>query len=267
MNENPKNNHLINKDKFADSAGVPWQGRSFSDNNFAADDGSAPQHLIEAIAKFRNSELGPEFVIDAFRTSRLLIPLLAELGESEDGAHGHKVDKSAELAIVTVQTPDEQTGMPVFSSVQAMKNWNATARPVPADAVRVALAAAADGNTRIILDAENETEFVIRRPAIEAIAKQQPWIPPHRNEAIREVFKVALAPLPLISGFTLEAGDPNFRLEGAEVILNLTLEAGLDNSAIDDLMQKLAEQLAETEDSALIAEHVDSLRVKLTSAL
>ena len=128
----------MNSNRFSDSAGTPWSGRAFDVNNFAGDDGSAPAALISAIAKFHSGEALAEDVVDAIRESRLLIPLLADLGESEIGSHGQKVDKSAELSIVTVATPDDQNGLPVFSSVAAMQKWNPIARPVPADARRVA---------------------------------------------------------------------------------------------------------------------------------
>ena len=62
-----------------DSAGQPWSGRHFEANTNADDDGSAPEHLIEAIRRFRARELGEAEVLDALRTSRLLIPLVATL--------------------------------------------------------------------------------------------------------------------------------------------------------------------------------------------
>ncbi len=108
MNEN------INQNRFADSAGRPWEGRSFDQNAFADDDGKAPAELIEAIKKFRAGLVGADAVVDQIRVSRLLVPLLANLGESEEGAHGHKVDKSAELSIVTVKSPDDQDSLVVF---------------------------------------------------------------------------------------------------------------------------------------------------------
>jgi hypothetical protein len=172
----------INKDRFADSAGVPWEGRSFESNPFSNDDGSANPELISALAEFRGNPTDPREVFKAFAASRLLIPLLADLGESGEGAHGQTVDKSGDLSIVTVQTPDGQTGLPVFSSVESMARWNKTARPVPSDAIRVALAAASEGNTRIVLDPGSETEFVFRRPAIKAMALQQEWVPSFLNQ-------------------------------------------------------------------------------------
>lgn len=252
----------INQNRFADSAGVPWKGRELHENNFANDDGSADASLVAAITRLQRGEATNEEVVAAFSKARLLIPLLANLGESEIGEHGHKVDKSAELSIVTVGTPDDQNGLPVFSSVAAMQLWNPAARPVPSDAIRVAIAAASEGNTRIILDAEGPTEFAIRRPAIAAIAQEEKWIHPARDSRVREEFTRVLAGVDEFIGFDLEDCDPESRLHSAELQLVLRLVPNLTGEQIQELMQQLAKRLA---DSSVIAEHVDSLRVKLAS--
>jgi hypothetical protein len=254
----------INKDRLADSAGVPWEGRSFEANPFSNDDGSANPELIEALDEFRANPADPRGVFSAFAASRLLIPLLADLGESGEGAHGQTVDKSADLSIVTVQTPDGQTGLPVFSSVESMGRWNKTARPVPSDAIRVALAAASEGNTRIVLDPGSETEFVFRRPAIKAMALQQEWVPSFLNQAVGQAFAEPLDENePSVLAIYLEAGDPNSRLEGAELQITLKLVAGLGQDDVQSLIGRLSDAWAASE---LIAESVDSMQLRLIAA-
>ena len=254
----------INKDRFADSAGVPWEGRSFESNPFSNDDGSANPALIEALAEFSANPTDPRVVFQAFAASRLLIPLLADLGESGEGAHGQTVDKSADLSIVTVKTPDGQTGLPVFSSVESMARWNKTARPVPSDAIRVALAAASEGNTRIVLDPGSETEFVFRRPAIKSMALQQEWIPSFLNEAVGQAFAAPIDDLePQVLAIYLEAGDPKSRLEGAELQISLKLVAGLNQDEVQTLVTRLAEAWSQSE---IIAESVDSMQLRLIAA-
>ena len=135
-------------DKFHDSAGVPWEGREFSQNSWSEDDGSTPQVLADALA----GELDKSKLFVALAQSRLLIPLLAELGDSGIGSHGQTVDKSADLAIVAVSTPDGKTAIPAFSSVSEMAAWNATARPVPVDAPKLAIAAVSEGHDRVVLN-------------------------------------------------------------------------------------------------------------------
>ena len=250
----------INPDRFADSAGTPWKGREFEENEWSNDDGSADPKFLDALSAFRRGEISNEQVLDVIREMRLLIPLLADLGEGGEGAHGHQVDKSADLSIVTVATPDEQNGLPVFSSVASMQLWNPKARPVPAAARRVALAAASEGNTRVIVDPQSETEFAIRRPAIEAIAKAEVWVHPVRDSRVHAEFDKAIAQFPELLGFALEDCDETSRLHSAEVLLVLNLETGLAPEAVQELMQRFAQVLSQSE---VIAEHVDSLRVKL----
>ena len=252
----------INKDRFADSAGVPWEGRAFESNPFADDDGSARPQLIEALAEFQMSADASKVFVELSK-SRLLIPLLANLGESGEGAHGQTVDKSADLSIVTVKTPDGETGLPVFSSVQAMSLWNSTARPVPTDAIRAALAAASEDTKRIVLDPGSPTEFVLRRPAIEAMAKQLGWTPPHLN---RDLFKALTASLqgnPNITGLSLRSGDLLSRLKGPELIIDLEMKPGLAKSELGESVNLL---LADWAKIPMLASLVDSMKVEIQAA-
>lgn len=245
----------INSDRFADSAGIPWAGRSFEKNPFAEDDGSARQELIEAIKKFHNDG-NPDHVFAEFVKSRLLIPLLAELGESEIGAHGQMVDKSADLSIVTVATPDKKTAIPVFSSVESMRRWNKEARPVPADATRVALAAASEGTTRIILDAGSESEFAIRRCAIAAIAQQKKWSAPHLDDEVKAEFAAGATVENEVVEVSISSGDPKSLLSGSELIVTLLVTPGLANSELEVVLYRIMERWAA---SQIIAERVDSM--------
>ena len=105
----------------SDSAGQSWSGRTFSDNPFRDDDGTAPAEFIEALRLFRSRQAGPEAVVDSLREARVLIPLVAKLGEADVNAQGVTVDKSADLSIVTVAGPVGRTVLPVFTSAEAMK--------------------------------------------------------------------------------------------------------------------------------------------------
>lgn len=246
----------------ADSAGVPWAGRSFSPNPHAADDGRAPAGLADALRRFHASEAGPSAVVAEFGRSRLLIPLLAELGDgaSELGAHGLAVDKSQELSIVTVEGPDGRRVLPVFASVGAMSRWNPSARPVPADGVRVALAAADDGTDLVVLDPGSETEFVLRRPAVWAVAQSHEWRPPFESASVRAAFARSIERELAVLAVTLHAGDPDARLLGPELIVRLELVAGLTRDELDATTARLARRWAADD---VIATGVDSLAVKL----
>ena len=248
-----------------DSAGVPWEGRHFEHDVAASDDdGSASPDLLAVLARFRAGECGPGAVVDVVRTTRLLVPLVARLGEAGVGEHGHVVDKSAELAIVTVAGPDGRSVLPAFSSVDAMRRWNPKARPVPADAVRVALAAASENTDLIVVDPTSaDTEFAIRRPAVWAIGRSVGWAPSYADPDVVAEFEASISDEPAVVSIALEAGDPDARLAGPELRVDLALIAGLGRPVLDGLLQRLQERWAR---SVVIAERVDSLGVRLTTA-
>jgi hypothetical protein len=245
----------------SDSAGQPWAGRHFEANTAADDDGAAPEHLIEAIRRFRARELGEAEVVDALRTSRLLVPLVAHLGEDGLSEHGH--DKTQELSIVTVVGPDGRTVLPAFTSVAAMSAWNAQARPIPVQAQRVALAAASEQTDLVVVDATSATEFVIRRPALWAIAEQLSWIPCYLDEAVLDAFAESAVGESAVRSVALTAGDPDSRLAGPELAVVLTLASGLDQHALDAMLSRLQERWAASE---VIAHRVDSMTVRLADS-
>ncbi|TFD92631.1 SseB family protein [Cryobacterium lactosi] len=258
-------------DPGADSAGQPWAGRSLDDTVFADDDGLPPPALIAALARFRARELGEEGVIDVLRSARLLIPLVTALGADEApagttdpvGAHGLRVDKTQELSIITVAGPDGRPVLPVFSSATAMRAWNANARPVPADAARVALAAAQENTDLVVLDPTAETEFVVRRPALWAIAQSAAWTPSYASRQVAAAFEESITTELAALSVSLTAGDPEARLAGPELIVRLELVDGLSRADLDATLARLAARWAADD---VIATGVDSLRVQLVAS-
>jgi hypothetical protein len=253
----------MNPNRFSDSAGVPWEGRELEENRFAGDDGSAPEEFLTAISSFRAGELGQAAVVNVLRVSRLLVPLLAQLGESEIGANGLKVDKSAELSIVTVKSPDDQDALVVFTSVAAMQRWNPSARPVPTDAIRVCLAAASQLSTRVVVDPGSDTEFVIRRPAIARIAQSLDWQPAELNQEVRAVVGDSVANESQVIDFELSSADPEAKLAGAELQVALKLVNGSSPADVRELLERVSKRWSESE---AFASAVDSVSIKLLAS-
>lgn len=246
-----------------DSAGVPWEGRSFAEHPPSDDDGSAPPQLIAALEKFAAGGCSVVHVVEAVRASRLLIPLVAELAEGGLGVDRRTVDKMANLGIVAVRSPDGRRVLPVFSSVEAMKRWNPDARPVPADAVRVALAAASEDTELVVLDPGSITEFVMRRPAVWAIAQGLTWVPSFLDDEVLAAFLEAAGPEKFVAAVLLDSGDPTARLVGPELEVTVAVRAGLARDALDALLRRLSERISV---DALIAARVDSLALRVIDA-
>ena len=247
----------------ADSAGVPWEGRSFQQNPHAGDDGSADPALLAALTAFRAGTGTQQAVVDAYRSARLLIPLVAEKGDHGIGPHGLPVDKTQELSIVTVAAPDGRRALPVFTSVETMSRWDAAARPVPADGVRTALSAAADDTDLIVIDPGSPTEFVIRRPAVWAIGQNQRWEPSFLSLEVVAGLHASIGGELSVIDLAVEAGDPDARLRGPELVVRLHLMTGLDQQELDAVLQRLARRWAADDRIAVL---VDSLTVKLVRA-
>ena len=232
-----------------DSAGVPWEGRSFEANPHAADDGSADPALLAALLRFRSGEGSQAEVVDAFRAARVLVPLIAEKGEEGTGPTGLKVDKTQELSIVTVAAPDGRRVQPV------------AARPIPVEAIRVALSASSEQTDLIVLDPASETEFVFRRPAVWAIAQEQRWEPSHLSPEVFTALRESIAHELAVIDVSVAAGDPDARMRGPELIVTLELVDGLERETLDAVLARLAQRWAADDRMAVL---VDSLTVKLT---
>jgi hypothetical protein len=254
----------------ADSAGQSWAGRSFEANTNASDDGSAPPALMAALAQFRASDLSAPVrvaahiaVIEAIRGARFLIPLVAEVGDVGVNAQGLTVDKTQELGIVTVAGPGERLVLPVFTSVGAMAAWRPKARPVPADGTRVALAAAGDGAQWVVIDPGSDTEFVIRRHTVDAIAQSLPWIPSFADPVVIGTFQRSVVGNDDVRSVTLRSGDPDARGRGDELMVELVLTPHLEQEELRHLVNGLSEAWARDQ---TLAQRVDSLRVQLIPA-
>lgn len=247
----------------ADSAGRPWAGRSFESNAWASDDGTAPRAFLDAVAALHAGTAGPEAVVDALRTARLLVPLVADLAEA-GASHGHAHDKRAELALPTVAGPDGRRVLPAFSSAEAMGRWRPGARPVPAPTRQVALGAAGDGTELVIVDPGSPTQFGLRRSAVEALARDLPWSPSWRDVAAVAAVRALAEQEPAVGVARVTAGDPLCLLDGAaELRVVLGLLERLDREELAALVGRLQDAWAR---SGPVIRVVDSIEVRVEAA-
>lgn len=263
--------HMFGSSDHADSAGQPWEGREFEENPFATDDGTTPEQLKLALDTFHALPLDSEEragrhmnVVDAIRVSRFLIPLLAEAGDVGVNAAGLVVDKTQELAIVTVAGPNGQKVLPVFTSVEAMQKWKPEARPVPVEARRAALAAAADGAQWMVVDPQSSTEIVLRRPTVEAIAKGTPWVPNQIDPMLQQVFDESITDEPFVKAIRLTSGDPDARGFDEELVVQVVLPPSLEQNEVERVIRSLSNKWAQ---QSIFSERVDSMRLQLVPAV
>lgn len=132
---------------------------------FAGDDGSAPAAVRAALERYAQDSAAHGEVISALSTSRLLVPVVAVLDESEitfaQMGRELETDKSSHMATVSLLQPDGRRGLLAFTSVDALTRWNPQARPVPAMATEVAAAAIAEGAQGVLLDIAGPVRFAL----------------------------------------------------------------------------------------------------------
>jgi hypothetical protein len=126
----------------------------------------------------------------------------------------------------------------------------------------VALAAASENNTRIVLDPGSVGEFVIRRPAIEAIARQVPWEHPCRSAVLKPLIADVINAEAQVENFAIQDGDPTAKLRGPEVQIFLKLQPNVSQEQLEALLDRLGVGWAA---HPALAAQVDSLGVKLVA--
>lgn len=245
-----------------DSAGQPWAGRSFEANPFADDDGTTPADVASAFAAFASGRADEAMVVDALRESRVLIPLIAELGEAGENDAGVVVDKSADLSIVTVAGPDGRTVLPVFTSTEAMRAWNPTARPVPSVFRNAALAAADERTDLVIVDPGSDNEFGLRRPAVWAVAQGEAWIPAAQNPAVAEALAGGISDEPHVVRLEVSAGADPGSLVGPELHVAMVFSPGAHADAVRSAVALAGERWGASEP---IVTKVDSMTVTIAT--
>lgn len=270
---------LASAGRAEDTGGQAWAGRNLGEgtshtHQYPGDDGLVPASLEEAMDRFRAGEAPEESVVDALREVRLFAAVVAEVSHTEITADGLVSDKEADMALVSVQAPDGRKALPVFSHVQALTRWHPQARPVAAQARKIALSAVEDENQLLVLDPGSEVPFVLRRPALWALAKGERWMPSYNDARIQQALEACAATVPEIRrvrtapGRGVSAQDAQGRVlagggPGPELETTLFLRPGLDQASLDQALRAFQGQVGQ---NALLAQSVDSMELKLQSA-
>ncbi len=144
--------------------------RSIPDPGFAGDDGSAPADVAAALAAYAQDPARHSATLAVLQHARLLVPVVAVLGEVEHDAQGLAREKTSDMATVLMTGRDGRQALLAFTGRDAMGRWDAQARPVPVTAARAAEAARQDGADAIVLDVAGPTMFVVEGEDLELLA-------------------------------------------------------------------------------------------------
>ncbi|MBO1754482.1 SseB family protein [Allobranchiibius sp. CTAmp26] len=215
-----------------DSAGHSWEGRELPATGFERDTGEADSALVAAM-----DADGTTFMT-ALAAARLLVPIVATADDVEDTEDGLTVEKSTQMAVVTLTAPDGERALPVFSSIQALNAWNPDARPRPVPSAQAAQAAVAEGCDVLVLDLGSERLRIVRSSMLWALATQRAWLPAYADPFVREAIARAARDESAVVSVDCESDDDG----QLRVVLRLT--PGLDSSAVQGLCARIGEQIA-----------------------
>ncbi|MDO5701674.1 MAG: SseB family protein [Bowdeniella nasicola] len=242
--------------------------KAFRPNMFAGDDGSCPQALEQAF----DAEQRTISVVTALADTRVLLPVVphAHPGRTPDGGvvdHDSmrfaedEVDNACESAkLVSVELADGRHALPVFSSLATMAAWNPSARPVPTEAPRAALAAASESDGLLLLDPDADHATLIPRPAVWALAQGRQWVPAQHDPELPGLIAATLTGVPHVAGVRVEPGKTT------EIRIVVALTSGLDRDQLRESLTQASERLRANDDVRMRVESMELYPTALASA-
>jgi hypothetical protein len=224
--------------------------KNIPDPGFSGDDGSADPALARALADWRADPAAEPALLAALARARLLVPVIALLGEAETGPDGLRRDKSSDMAVPTLTAPGGRRALPVFTSTGTLARWQADARPVAVPLAQALRAAAQEGADTLVVDLAGPVTYPLQGRALRALAEGR--TAPGRasdDPDVRRAVRAVLAAEPGVAGAHLAPGG-----DGSDGTLALALAPGAGP-------REVARRVA----GALAAE--EALRARLTHGL
>jgi SseB protein N-terminal domain len=164
------------------------------------DRGQADPRVTETLGGYWRGEISEHQMLGVLRESRVLVPIVAVAAVEEAGEAGGETEKQTDMAMPKLVGKDGQAAMMAYTSLDAMRLWDATARPVPMPLSRACQAALAE-DCALVIDVGGPVQVSLQGPRLAALASGQPVPPPHEDpEIIQTVAAIA-------AGATLRTAD------------------------------------------------------------
>ncbi len=145
--------------------------RTLLDTGFGDDDGSASPDVAAALTAYQQPGGSRLATLAVLQHARLLVPVVAVLGEVEVDDAGLAHDKSSDMATVLMTSPDGRRGLLAFTSLETMSRWDPAARPVPVAAPLAAQAARQDRADALVVDVAGPVPFAVEGESLTSLAE------------------------------------------------------------------------------------------------
>ncbi|MEU7188904.1 SseB family protein [Streptomyces sp. NPDC045369] len=216
-------------------------------SDFSDDDGTADPELAAALAAHAaavaahapdRAAATEARLLPLLSRARLLVPVVAVLGEVETGPDGLKREKTSDMAVPTLQAPGGRRALPAFTSMETLHRWRPEARPVAVPMRQALLAAAHEKADTIVVDLAGPATYQLTGAALRALAEGRESSDPREDPAVTDALRALLAAEPDVLAARL---DPSAEADA-------TLALGLaPQAAPAAVAQRLAEALAADE--------------------
>ncbi|WP_329458695.1 SseB family protein [Streptomyces sp. NBC_01497] len=178
--------------------------KNIPDSGFAHDDGTAAPELAAALAAWSNDRSAEPRVLAALQEARLLVPVVAVLGEVEEpdtAGHGAgaglRREKTSDMAVPTLTVGDRRA-LPAFTSTAALAAWDPAARPVAVPLHQALRAAAHEGADTLVLDLAGPVTYQLTGPALRALAEGRGDADPLKDPAVTGAVREVVAAEPAV---------------------------------------------------------------------
>lgn len=215
-----------------------------------ANDGD-PAATEAAEATLVRALLGGRFLLPVLAAPPAVAQAWASEGHSHDpddehgrrharDGHGHGHDEA--MAAVRLVAPDGRQGLPVFTGLDALTEWDATARPLPMTAADTARMGIEEGCDVLIVDLGQPHGYVLRTSLVWALAEERAWLPARHDPLVIAAVEAGARGLEGVARATV--GDPGADDEPGTFVVDLLLEPGLDAGRVQAVSAAMAERLA-----------------------
>lgn len=213
--------------------------KNIPDSGYSDDDGSADPRLDAALAAWAEDRTALAPVLEALKGARLLVPVVAVLGEVEEDSQegreapwkggggrregGLRREKTSDMAVPTLKAGG-RTALPAFTSTASLARWDPAARPVAVPVHQALQAAAHEKADTVVLDLAGPVPFELTGAVLLALAEGRTSTDPFADPAVTGAVRAVLAAQPAVLRAHLGPG----RADGT---LALVLDPALEDPA------------------------------------
>ncbi|WP_175407991.1 SseB family protein [Streptomyces sp. TRM64462] len=187
--------------------------KNIPDPGFSDDDGSCDPRLSAALAAWAEDRTAEPQVLEALKDARLLVPVVAVLGEVEEdieggreasnkGGGGRRVgglrrEKTSDMAVPTL-TAGDRRALPAFTSTDSLARWDPAARPVAVPLHQALQAVAHEKADTLVLDMAGPVPYALTGRALLAVAEGRTSTHPLDDPAVTDAVRALAAAEPAV---------------------------------------------------------------------